>query len=161
MRDGTRNFFVYPWGTGRKNSSRGDYSEHNQRTQVLRSEKCRKNAVFLATMWKSQPISRFFWRKQRPLVRLTLGGDAEVNVIKPRIKKDLPINPPLRTTFWRRRLRCSFGQGTVKVMSGRSGSYRVRMAILGDEAYRREVFEPARELAEALFVKVSEFDSDA
>src|SRR5207253_1704891 len=87
MRDGPRNFFVYPWGTGRKNSSRGDYSEHNQRTQVLRSEKCRKNAVFLATMWKSQPISRFFCRKQRPLVRLTRGGGAEVTVMTPRIKK--------------------------------------------------------------------------
>ena len=35
------------------------------------------------------------------------------------------------------------------------------VAVLGDEANRSEILEPARELSQALFVEVEECDTDA
>jgi hypothetical protein len=45
---------------GRKNLSRGDYSEHGKRTQAQLAEKCGKNADFYLSMWKSPRFWRFF-----------------------------------------------------------------------------------------------------
>jgi hypothetical protein len=47
-------------GNGRRNLSRGDYSEHGKRTQAQLAEKCGKNVDFNLSMWKSPRFWRFF-----------------------------------------------------------------------------------------------------
>jgi hypothetical protein len=59
---------------GRKNSSRGDYSEHGTITQAQLAEKRGKNAVFGALVWKTPQFSRFFVC-QGPRPSITLSAD--------------------------------------------------------------------------------------